>query len=70
MVTQFNFRLIVVYLLLFYFFNTILIGQDKMHNLNIDIKTAIKNYKENELKIIDITKNMFLIYMNISNTQL
>ena len=54
MVAQFNFRLIVVYLLLFYFFNTILIGQDKMHNLNIDIKTAIKNYKENELKIIDI----------------
>ncbi|MAH89580.1 MAG: hypothetical protein CMJ06_06055 [Pelagibacterales bacterium] len=53
MVAQFNFRLI-LYLLLFFTFHTTLISEDKMDNLNIDIKTAVKNYNANELKIIDI----------------
>jgi len=53
MVAQFNFRLIVL-LFFFFTFHTTLISQDKMNNLNIDIKNAVKSYKANELKIIDI----------------
>ena len=53
MVAQFNFRLI-VYLLFFFASHATLISQDKMNNLNIDIKTAVKSYNANELKIIDI----------------
>ncbi len=53
MVAQFNFRLIVL-LLFFFTFHTTLISQDKMNNLNIDIKNAVKSYNANELKIIDI----------------
>ena len=54
MVTRFNIRLIIVNLLFFFTFYNTLISQDKMNNLNIDIKTAIKSYNANELKIIDI----------------
>ena len=53
MVAQFNFRLILHLLFFFIFYNT-LISQDNMNNLNIDIKTAIRSYNANELKIIDI----------------
>ena len=53
MVAQFNFRLILHLLFFFTFYNT-LISQEKMNNLNIDIKTAIRSYNANELKIIDI----------------
>ena len=53
MVAQFNFRLI-VYILFFFASHATLISQDKMNNLNIDIKTAVKSYTANELKIIDI----------------
>ena len=53
MVAQFNFRLILNFLF-FFSFHTALISQDNMNNLNIDIKTAIKRYYANELKIIDI----------------
>ena len=53
MVAQFNFRLILHLLFFFTFYNT-LISQDNMNNLNIDIKTAIRSYNANELKIIDI----------------
>ena len=54
MVAKFNFRLVIVNLLLFFNLQTVLISEDKMNNLNIDVKSAVQNYKANKLKIIDI----------------